>query len=58
MLGELNEHEGDVVAARYGLDGNLRTLREVGAELSVTAERVRQIERTALGKLRVAAQAS
>jgi RNA polymerase sigma factor (sigma-70 family) len=58
MLGELNEHEGDVVAARYGLGGDLRTLREVGAELSVTAERVRQIERTALGKLRIVAQAS
>ena len=58
MLGELNEHEGDVVAARYGLGGDLRTLREVGAELAVTAERVRQIERTALGKLRLVAQAS
>jgi RNA polymerase primary sigma factor len=58
MLGELNEHEGGVVVARYGLGGNPRTRREVGAELAVTAERVRQIERTALGKLRVAAQAS
>jgi RNA polymerase primary sigma factor len=58
MLGELNEHEGGVVAARYGLGGNPRTLREVGAELAVTAERARQIERTALGKLQVAAQAS
>jgi RNA polymerase primary sigma factor len=58
LLGQLTEPEGSVVAARYGLTGDPRTLREVGAELAVTAERVRQIQQTALGKLRVAAQAS
>ncbi|HWF75131.1 MAG TPA: sigma-70 family RNA polymerase sigma factor [Solirubrobacteraceae bacterium] len=55
LLGELDEHEGSVVAARYGLEGEPRTLREVGAELSLTAERVRQIQRTALDKLSVGA---
>jgi RNA polymerase primary sigma factor len=58
LLGRLNEHEFSVVAARYGLDGEPRSLREVGAELAVTAERVRQIQRAALDKLRVGAGSS
>ena len=38
---------------RYGLDGDEpRTLEEVGRALEVTRERVRQIESSALGKLR------
>jgi RNA polymerase sigma factor (sigma-70 family) len=55
LLGHLNEHENSVVAARYGLAGEARSLRQVGAELAVTPERVRQIQRTALDKLRAAA---
>jgi RNA polymerase sigma factor (sigma-70 family) len=58
LLSQLSEHEGGVVAARYGLGGDARTLRDVGAELAVTSERVRQIQQTALDKLRVLAQAS
>lgn len=38
---------------RFGLeDGKQRTLEEIGRELSVTRERVRQIEVSALRKLR------
>ncbi len=38
---------------RYGLDdGKARTLEEVGKELNVTRERIRQIEAKALRKLR------
>ncbi|HZS30485.1 MAG TPA: sigma-70 family RNA polymerase sigma factor [Gaiellaceae bacterium] len=45
-----------VVALRFGLaDGSPRTLEEVGAEVGVTRERVRQLETRALRDLRVAA---
>ncbi len=52
-LDELTERERDVIMLRYGLDGDeARTLEEVGRALDVTRERVRQIESSALGKLR------
>jgi RNA polymerase primary sigma factor len=45
-----------VVALRFGLgDGAPRTLEEVGAEVGVTRERVRQLETRALRELRLAA---
>ena len=53
LLGHLDEFESSVVSARYGLTGKALTLREVGADLEVTAERVRQIQQTALAKLRL-----
>jgi RNA polymerase primary sigma factor len=49
----LNERERQVVQYRYGmLDGVSRTLDEVGAMFNVTRERIRQIELSALRKLR------
>ena len=52
-LDELTPREKEVIRLRYGLDGNEpRTLEEVGRELEVTRERVRQIESSALSKLR------
>jgi RNA polymerase primary sigma factor len=52
-LGELNEREQDVVRMRFGLvDGQARTLEEVGNHFGVTRERVRQIEAKTLAKLR------
>ena len=49
----LTEREGKVLRLRYGLrDGRTRTLEEIGQGLSVTRERVRQIESRALQKLR------
>jgi RNA polymerase primary sigma factor len=53
ILGRLTSRERDVVRLRFGLDdGRSRTLEEVGAELNVTRERVRQIELRAMKKLR------
>lgn len=53
ILGRLTGRERDVVRLRFGLDdGRQRTLEEVGAELNVTRERVRQIELRAMKKLR------
>ena len=52
VLKSLTEREQRVIRLRFGLsDGQSRTLEEVGKELSVTRERVRQIEAKALGKL-------
>jgi RNA polymerase primary sigma factor len=49
----LSAQEQKVLAIRYGLgDGHPLSLRETGRMLGLSAERVRQIEREALGKLR------
>jgi RNA polymerase sigma factor (sigma-70 family) len=55
LLGSLNERERMILRARYGLDGAEQSLREIGDQIGLSAERVRQIETRALGKLRVAA---
>ncbi|HEX7300106.1 MAG TPA: sigma factor-like helix-turn-helix DNA-binding protein [Solirubrobacteraceae bacterium] len=55
LLRELSERESAIVRARYGLDGQEKTLRELGASMGVSAERVRQIEQSALEKMRAAA---
>lgn len=53
MLKALNEKEQWVISRRYGLeDGKPRTLEEIGEALGVTRERVRQIEKRAMEKLR------
>lgn len=49
----LTEREKKVIMLRYGLfDGRERTLEEVGKEFNVTRERIRQIEKKALCKLK------
>jgi RNA polymerase primary sigma factor len=51
-LEELPERERTVVAMRYGLSsGEPTPLREIGRQLGITPERVRQIESKALGRL-------
>jgi RNA polymerase primary sigma factor len=52
-LNELNPREQYILRARFGLeDGHMRTLEEIGQELRLTRERVRQIEAQALDKVR------
>jgi RNA polymerase primary sigma factor len=53
LLSPLDEREREILRLRYGLDrGDPRTLEEVGDVLHLTRERIRQIERQALSKLR------
>jgi RNA polymerase primary sigma factor len=52
-LGELSPTERFVISWRFGLiDGDEMTLQEIGSSLSLSRERVRQIQEEALGKLR------
>ena len=53
LLESLNDRERQVIRLRFGLeDGKTHTLEEIGDELNVTRERVRQIEARAMEKLR------
>jgi RNA polymerase primary sigma factor len=53
VLDTLTPRERRIIELRFGLsDGRGRTLDEVGVEFGVTRERIRQIERQALNKLR------
>jgi RNA polymerase sigma factor (sigma-70 family) len=51
----LSEREREIVCARYGIDCDQKTLREIADGFGLSAERVRQIEERALTKLRAAA---
>jgi hypothetical protein len=49
----LSQKEKDVIVKRFSLDNKPKmTLERIGQEFSVTRERIRQIEKIALGKLR------
>lgn len=54
VLDQLNDRERSVIRMRFGLmeDESDRTLEEIGKELNVTRERVRQIESSAIKKLK------
>ena len=54
ILCQLNDREEAVIRMRFGLmdDKSDRTLEEIGKSLNVTRERVRQIESTAIKKLK------
>ncbi len=52
-LSQLTEKQRVVVTRRFGLDGQERaTLEELGAEIGLTRERIRQIQLTALRRMR------
>jgi len=53
MLGRLDDRERRIIVSRYGLNGaSEQTLEQLGRELGITKERVRQIESRAQDKLR------
>ncbi|MEE2685420.1 MAG: sigma-70 family RNA polymerase sigma factor [Planctomycetota bacterium] len=56
ILSRLDDREQKIIISRFGLDHSRepQTLKEVGVEMGVTKERVRQIEARALNKLRQA----
>ncbi|AJI79117.1 MULTISPECIES: sigma-70 family RNA polymerase sigma factor [Corynebacterium] len=53
VIGSLEEREQDVIRLRYGLDDGVpRTLDQIGRKFGLSRERVRQIEREVMAKLR------
>ena len=54
LLDRLTHREREILVCRFGIDGAVRpaTLDEIGQRLQITRERVRQLERRALKKLR------
>lgn len=53
LVSNLDERSADIIRSRYGLsDGRVHKLADIGAKHGISAERVRQLEREALAKLR------
>jgi RNA polymerase sigma factor (sigma-70 family) len=53
LVEQLGPREADIIRARYGLvDGRQHKLADIGARHGISAERVRQLEREALARLR------
>jgi len=54
LLGNLSSRERQILAYRFGLDGgSLRSLAETGKMVGITRERIRQIEKRAIQKMRI-----
>lgn len=60
IKGSLNiieqEREREIISRRYGLKGAKETLEQIGDMLSITRERVRQLEKAVLIRLRIEAE--
>ena len=53
LVGQLDERSADIIRSRYGLvDGRQHKLADIGVTHGISAERVRQLEREALQRLR------
>jgi len=58
ILDSMNEREAMIIRMRYGLDDGIpKTLDQIGIELKVTRERIRQLEQKTMSKLRHPARA-
>ena len=54
LFGELSERESAIIKFRYGMDdGRAHTLEETGKRFKLTRERIRQIEKDVMKRLRV-----
>jgi RNA polymerase sigma factor (sigma-70 family) len=52
ILTNLTEREREVIRRRFGIERKAQTLREIGNEMSLSRERIRQIEKEGLNKLK------
>ncbi len=50
------EREKEIISRRFGLKGNKETLEQIGEMLSITRERVRQLEKAILIRLQICAE--
>ncbi len=56
LVDRLDEREADIIRSRFGLvDGRIHKLADIGVRHGISAERVRQLEREALARLRAIA---
>ena len=50
------DREKEIISRRFGLNGSKETLEQIGEMLSITRERVRQLEKAILIRLRIGAE--
>ena len=50
------DREKEIISRRFGLNGNKETLEQIGEMLSITRERVRQLEKAILIRLQISAE--
>ena len=55
VLSTLPEREALIIRKRFGIEGDERTFEELGVELDLSGERIRQLEGKALQTLRIRA---
>lgn len=53
MLKHLSKREEQIIRMRFGFNGETRTLEDIGKEIGLSRERVRQIEKKAKARLKV-----
>lgn len=52
LMGSLNSRERSIIRQYYGFDGDAKNLEEIGNNLDITQERVRQIKAISINKMR------